>query len=493
MSWKISTPLAHCLWPRVVLLLTKQLNLGLMTTITTTEESLLVNNMKWLPMYNSAGVMLLGLGRRMLLPYKHTRYQTELNNTCDDSSSATPDPSTCANQWEHAYNVMDMSSQVWASGRWDDVRCTGACLQTAGDYVPEGSTEYTYDMLQPVASAKVMTRTQFDLRYGRVEITAKLPRGDWLWPALWLLPSHPDNYGPWPRNGEIDVMESRGNDPARCSGGYNFFGSTLHFGMDYKTDGYLHTTEGVEFSKQTKALSDEFHVYGLLWNTTHIVTYLDEPSNVIFATDMTGTDFYSLGQTTTTTCLLKDADNGMSCVRNVTAAAQDWSSYPNPWASPASFDPAMAPFDTPFYLIFNVAVGGTNGFFSPDCKGSDGSDAPWGSGDPDELPIDSFMKKSYQWLPTWVDTQDIAWAAHCSLGSAYQRCMPSNPPVTDMTQDGASSKLKAWYESNQATCTAITTSSACQQASSCEWHDVPCPETADHAALQVKKVVYTPN
>ena len=41
----------------------------------------------------------------------------------------------------------------------------------------------------------VQTRTKFDLRYGRVEINAKLPRGDWLWPAIWLLPSHPDNYG----------------------------------------------------------------------------------------------------------------------------------------------------------------------------------------------------------------------------------------------------------------------------------------------------------
>ena len=96
----------------------------------------------------------------MVLPYKHTRYQTALNNTCDDSSSATPDPSTCENQWAHAYNVMvragkgsactshrltgachvcqDMTTQAWASGRWEDVKCAGACLQTAGDYVTEG-------------------------------------------------------------------------------------------------------------------------------------------------------------------------------------------------------------------------------------------------------------------------------------------------------------------------------------------------------------------
>jgi Glycosyl hydrolases family 16 len=44
----------------------------------------------------------------------------------------------------------------------------------------------------------------------RLEVEAKLPRGDWLWPAVWLLPED-DAYGQWPASGEIDMLESRGN------------------------------------------------------------------------------------------------------------------------------------------------------------------------------------------------------------------------------------------------------------------------------------------
>ena len=67
-------------------------------------------------------------------------------------------------------------------------------------------------VINPVMSARLTTKNSHHIQYGKVEIKAKLPRGDWLWPALWMLPVH-DDYGPWPRSGEIDIMESRGNSP----------------------------------------------------------------------------------------------------------------------------------------------------------------------------------------------------------------------------------------------------------------------------------------
>jgi beta-glucanase (GH16 family) len=66
------------------------------------------------------------------------------------------------------------------------------------------------------------------------KVKAKLPKGDWLWPAIWLLP-YRNQYGMWPASGEIDIMESRGNTnyPQSAEGGVESFGSTLHWGVDW--------------------------------------------------------------------------------------------------------------------------------------------------------------------------------------------------------------------------------------------------------------------
>jgi beta-glucanase (GH16 family) len=67
------------------------------------------------------------------------------------------------------------------------------------------------NVVNPVRSARLRTVNSFAFQYGRVEVKAKLPRGDWLWPAIWMLPKN-NEYGNWPSSGEIDIMESRGND-----------------------------------------------------------------------------------------------------------------------------------------------------------------------------------------------------------------------------------------------------------------------------------------
>lgn len=85
------------------------------------------------------------------------------------------------------------------------------------------------NVLNPIQSARIRSVNSFSFKYGRLEVRAKLPSGDWMWPAIWLLPKY-NQYGEWPSSGEIDIVESRGNSPSYPSGGVNTFGSTLHWG-----------------------------------------------------------------------------------------------------------------------------------------------------------------------------------------------------------------------------------------------------------------------
>jgi beta-glucanase (GH16 family) len=89
--------------------------------------------------------------------------------------------------------------------------------------------------INPIQSARLRSLESFSFKYGRVEIRAKLPKGDWIWPAIWLLPK--DNaYGQWPASGEIDLVESRGN--ANCPNSVDSFGSTLHYGPGWPYDAW---------------------------------------------------------------------------------------------------------------------------------------------------------------------------------------------------------------------------------------------------------------
>ena len=129
-------------------------------------------------------------------------------------------------------------------------------------------------ILNPIRSARLRTADSFSFKYGRVEVKAKVPRGDWLWPAIWLLPKD-QAYGPWPASGEIDIMESRGNDetyPESSDGGINHFGSTLHWGVNWDQNKFKKTHV---IHKHTESLHNDFHIYGLYWDENKLYTYID--------------------------------------------------------------------------------------------------------------------------------------------------------------------------------------------------------------------------
>ena len=111
------------------------------------------------------------------------------------------------------------------------------------------------------------TYNGFNFKYGRTEIRAKTPTGDWLWPATWML-SHANSYGNWPRSGEIDLMESKGNANLFNNQGQNTgaeeFGCTLHFGTESYNSAYS-TSNFWRRSAPGQGWNKGFHSYKMEW------------------------------------------------------------------------------------------------------------------------------------------------------------------------------------------------------------------------------------
>lgn len=144
-------------------------------------------------------------------------------------------------------------------------------------------------------SARIRTRNKGDWMYGRIEIRAKLPQGQGIWPAIWMLPTK-DNFQ-WPRDGEIDIMEMVGHEPNRVHG-------TVHY---EKNDGNHHFV-GSHFTLQNEIFADDFHTFSIEWKLNEIQFFVGENR------------YFTIG--------------------------------------PSSLDGDNYPFNSTFHLIMNVAVGG---------------------------------------------------------------------------------------------------------------------------------------
>ncbi len=149
-------------------------------------------------------------------------------------------------------------------------------------------------------SARLTTEGKFSFLYGRVEFRAKLPRGRGTWPALWMMPENINGYGRgWPDSGEIDIMEHVGFDPGVIH-------ASTHTGAYNWPAGTQKTA--------TTRLSDPFdtwHIYGLEWSPEGLIYTVDGYVILTFRNEGTG-----------------------------------WKTWP---------------FDRPFHLIMNLAIGGNWG------------------------------------------------------------------------------------------------------------------------------------
>ncbi|XP_006456469.1 hypothetical protein AGABI2DRAFT_139213 [Agaricus bisporus var. bisporus H97] len=224
-------------------------------------------------------------------------------------------------------------------------------------------------IINPVQSARISTKHTANIKYGRVEVRAKTPHGDWLWPAIWMLPVD-DKYGPWPLSGEIDIMEARGNGIRYPMQGSNYVRGSLNWGPApwmnrvWKTYGW--------WVQRRKSFSDDFHTYALEWTEDFIRIYVD--TRLHHTLDLKIKDsFWDRGEFPS---VLQNGSEAMI--------------LQNPWNGTSK----AAPFDQPFYLILNVAVGGTNGWF-PDANGN----KPWYDGS--NTAMGDFWRARDAWQPTW--------------------------------------------------------------------------------------------
>lgn len=186
-------------------------------------------------------------------------------------------------------------------------RITGPALP---EHLRRTSATPNAEATRDISSARLSTRGKASWRYGKVEVRAKLPQGQGTWPAIWMLPEK-DRYGTWAASGEIDILEAvnLGVPCAKCPGGReNTILGTLHFGGKWPNN--RHKGEEVPFPE---VLDEGFHTYAIEWQQERI-TWL--------------------------------VDGRVYAVRTA-----------NEWSTTGS-TARGAPFDQPFHLILNLAIGG---------------------------------------------------------------------------------------------------------------------------------------
>jgi beta-glucanase (GH16 family) len=112
-------------------------------------------------------------------------------------------------------------------------------------------------------SARMNSNQKGDWTYGRFEARAKLPYGQGLWPAIWMLPTD-WVYGGWPASGEIDIMELLGQETTKIYG-------TIHYGSSPAT----HQQAGGSFVLSSGSFAGTFHLFAVEWDTVGFRWFVD--------------------------------------------------------------------------------------------------------------------------------------------------------------------------------------------------------------------------
>jgi beta-glucanase (GH16 family) len=323
---------------------------------------------------------------------------------------------TINNLWGNINNP----DQTSIGGNTKTSQCTATQVHLG--YPGDGPLGPIAQRTLPIVSGRVRTHDNFSFKYGRVEVEANLPKGDWLWPAIWMTATE-NYYGDWPRSAEIDIMESRGNsymetcvtenDPtnknmmagnphANDTGqtGCNYSSSTLHWGKRFDQNNYNLTSSQYKAECEADLITD-YNIFGLYWTPTEFYTYVKNPATGHIKKVLSG-----------------DTDKFKYGVDKFWDKAVEYNGRcpcDNPWKNSKD---SNVPFDTPFSLILNLAVGGYQFGKDGDCQCQQKNNVNGGyfkdfcrynqmvnSGNPADAVGQAFMEASDldgDWYQTWT-------------------------------------------------------------------------------------------
>lgn len=255
------------------------------------------------------------------------------------------------------------STPITTDQMWNDftlnLTADGTCTEDRAAACVAHSNSTKGEMIPPVRSARINTKGKMGIKYGRVEVVAKLPKGDWLWPAIWMMPTD-SAYGEWPKSGEMDIMESRGNG-VEYPGGRNVYYTTLHWGPSSVLDSYWKTM--AVRTQRRGDFTNSFHTFGIEWSVLPpILCHIQElPTDAAPRTDKYIYMYFD-NRLTQVLYTKFHADKTLWQKGGFSEKSENDTLVANPWLNTTSTT-GNAPFDQEFYLILNVAVGARNGWF----------------------------------------------------------------------------------------------------------------------------------
>lgn len=240
-----------------------------------------------------------------------TESSSVTDSTTDSSTDEIPQLDGYALLWNDEFNGNALDETIWNyephEPGWTNEELQEYTTSTDNVFVRDGSLiikaiKTEKDGSDYYTSGKVTSQNKKDFTYGKVVARAKVPEGQGLWPAIWMMPKDEGFYGQWPKCGEIDIME------VLCSNTKTAYG-TIHYGEPHAEQQGIYNLESGSFS-------EDFHEFSVEWEPGEMRFYID--------------------------------GNLYHTVNDWFTAVKDEEEKPYP-----------APFNQPFFVQMNLAVGGT--------------------------------------------------------------------------------------------------------------------------------------